>query len=453
MRKTQASQQDSKPESSEPESSELPKILTPKESESAAVQNSHDDGDRYSEDEEIASDGKLLTRAVLMMSNELRNQNKRVFDIEQCLYDWMKTLEGLVQHCDSLVKQTKSRTYRETESRGTQCDLIVDDTPVEEKMSKAEVTKSLPTQCQDGDKSAGQRSSHQSDDRKSDQASRRHKSSGNDVNASTAVPNKSKDTGTKPSTNEREKKSCAPKTDDVSASKDKSSENESKERSKNTLILSDSVLNGVNAERLGVSFGFSCDIKSCYTIDKIECTFKDQVKDGKVPEVTVLHCGINDLKNTSPQNASANFIKATKSIKKMNPKMKIVVSAVAPVTRKDLEVKRLAFNAINKAELLNESNVSIISHDNLDAQSWKFMQRDGIHPTRDGSSLLAVNLGRHLRNAFWTHVKSRRRSSPQNYRSIGHSNHSHVNPPFQIPLRNRFAPFNHGRVSHFYECP
>ena len=218
MRKPQVSQQDSKLDSSEPESSELPKILTPKESKSAAVQNSHDNGDRYSEDEETASDGNMLTRAVLLMSNELRNQNKRVFDIEQCLYDWMKTLEGLVQHCDSLVKQTKSR---ETESRGTQCDLTQIDPPVEKKKDYAQATKSTPTQVQDGVTMASKSSDtslKRPDERKVNQASRRSSKSGNDVSKSTSAPDKYKDIGTtKTPVNHKKKVNGVSKTDDVSS--------------------------------------------------------------------------------------------------------------------------------------------------------------------------------------------------------------------------------------------
>ena len=215
------------------------------------------------------------------------------------------------------------------------------------------------------------------------------------------------------------------------------------------MILSDSILKGVDAERLGDSFDFSCVIETCYTIDKIENSFKDQIKESsQVPEVTVLHCGINDLKNTSPQNASSKLIKVTKSIKKSYPKMKVVVSSVAPVTKKDLEVKRVAFNALNKAELLNEPNVSFISHENLDALSWKYMQRDGIHPTRDGSSVLAVNIGRHIRNALWNYVQNRH--NQRNYHRKGQmfDRGFHLKPSFHIPLMNRFDPFNHTRFPH-----
>ena len=216
------------------------------------------------------------------------------------------------------------------------------------------------------------------------------------------------------------------------------------------LILSDSVLNGVDEERLGVSYDFNCKIKKCYTNSEIEKTFQDEIRENHVkPTITVLHVGINDLKKVSPQNASTSFTNSVKAIKKICPQTKVVVSSVAPSSKQDLDVKRVAYNALNRAEMIHDNSISFLYHENLDALTYRFMSKDGIHPTSYGSSVLARNLGRHISNVLWKVVMPKFRRPRQNhspnahrfqrgFKQFGYDFEHDVLPP--ISLRNRFSP-------------
>ena len=214
------------------------------------------------------------------------------------------------------------------------------------------------------------------------------------------------------------------------------------------LILADSTFNGIQDDRLGHSYSFDCRKKKCYTTDKLIDTLEEEVKDDYKPDIIVIHCGINDIKNKSPQESSSNFMNATKSIREKIPKTKIVVSAIAPVKNKELNTKREAFNALNKSELLKFKDISYISHENLDPLSWKFMSKDGIHPTKQGHSLLARNLGRHVHHMIWNKVRTRRPHS--NHKALDHNNHgrhlvdkhSHRWSTNDISLGNRFGSFD-----------
>ena len=138
----------------------------------------------------------------------------------------------------------------------------------------------------------------------------------------------------------------------------------------------------------------------------------------------------------------------------MCPQTKVVISTVAPVLKKDLDVKRDAFNALNKSEMINDSSMSFLSHDNLDAMSWRYMHKDGIHPTKDGSSILARNLGRHICSVLWkvVHHKNRRPMTNRPYdKNFNWSGNMHDrgciggfryldHPP--LSTRNRFEAFN-----------
>ena len=82
------------------------------------------------------------------------------------------------------------------------------------------------------------------------------------------------------------------------------------------------------------------------------------------------------------------------------------------------------------------------------------MHKDGIHPTKDGSSILARNLGRHICSVLWkvVHHKNRRPMTNRPYdKNFNWSGKTHDrgsiggykyldHPP--LSTRNRFEAFN-----------
>ena len=357
----------------------------------------------------------ILLQAVLGMSTELRQLTNKVNDIEEVLHGWMGHQTNIFQRMADHLEERSTDESIIMKSRGNQCPSPSPTIEQDSMPTYAEKTRSLSPSNQkirpDEEKTPGTNSSV-ADESKAKQLIREEdQKQANQRRESMQIPLANQ---------EAAKKEVKPRASnsDVKLSQEeeaKEKRDENKEHKtlddKQVLILSDSILNGVNDNRLGNSYDFDCKIRKCYTTSEIEQSFKDEVKDNQEkPKITVLHVGVNDLKNNTPQVASKTLINAVKAVQKTCPQTKIVISSVAPVKRNDLDLKREAFNAINRAELACDKSISFLSHDNLDAMSWRYMHKDGIHPTRDGSSILARNLGRHICSVFWKVVsyKSRR---------------------------------------------
>ena len=198
-------------------------------------------------------------------------------------------------------------------------------------------------------------------------------------------------------------------------------------------------MNGVKEKRLGRSYGFEATSQKTYRIKDIEPAVKSAISSTTYDAITI-HCGINDLKDQDPKEASEHFTKSVKKIATCHPGIKFVVSKIAPTTNKDLNIKRQAFNALITSELYNMKNISFVFHKNLHHSNMK----DTIHPTFRGSSVLAVNLGRHLRNLFWEQPKRFVRAV-HHHRQMSASFHpSHVDSfrqhqEHQRPWWNRYS--------------
>ena len=396
-----------------------------------------------------------MMQAILVMSTELRALSTKIMDMECVLRDcvvvqerWVKSMVDVLHEQEAKVEQNDEIIMK---SRGIQCpstptkitnqmstpsSSLPDSESQKEPANVSEKRQKVSLSSQQADNNGG-------DDQSSTNEKSRKKASIDAPSGTNAF------SGQKAAKKQPVPMSTLAETDDV---KPKPSAPRKKEKlqdaeihnsnDRQVLILSDSVLNGVNEHRLGSSYDFNCSIKNCYTTHEIEKSFEEVIKAKGNPQITVLHIGINDLKKSSPQEASKSFVKAAKSIKSICPNTKVVISAVAPVSKDDLAVKSEAFNAINKAELIHEKGFSFMSHENLDALSYRFMNQDGIHPTRDGSSILARNLGRHICSVLWQRVHYSKAKAPYKYKPDG-QRYSHGHSQFHtIPLRNRFDPLS-----------
>ena len=174
-------------------------------------------------------------------------------------------------------------------------------------------------------------------------------------------------------------------------------------------ILHDSVLNGVQARRLGLSYGLRVIKRKCQSVSDIETATKSATKACQNLDAIVLHCGINTLRHKTPQTASSDFVAAVNKIQSEHPKVKVVVSKISPVKDPTLHAKSDLFNALVCAEFVDNKNISVISHENLHLRGLQ----DQLHPNQQGASVLARNLGRHLHSLFWTRPKRRFKPYPQ----------------------------------------
>ena len=402
-----------------------------------------------------------LLKAMLALSTDFRILSNRFSALEGFIVDWMSGINERME-MDDKRRETGTETVF-LASRGTQCpsplpknDLDSSDKPITPMKvpNKPEIERD-ESKCQ---KTADRKEADEKNRSYADKVSQGKQANQN----SRHEKNRSSTANDKNSTKEVKDRNTTRK-DDVVRSTQKNIKKEDENKNAKTtnlrhsddeqvLILSDSVLNGVDEKRLGASYDFHCKIKKCYTNNEIEKTFQDEIFENHVtPTITVLHVGVNDLKKVSPQNASTSLIKSVQAIKKISPKTKVVVSSVAPTSKHDLDVKREAYNALNRAEMIHDDTVSFLCHENLDALSYRFMSKDGIHPTSYGSSVLARNLGRHISNILWKVVlpRSRKPRSNNNYNRSTHRFQGGFKPhiydlehvPPQIPLRNRFSPF------------
>lgn len=202
------------------------------------------------------------------------------------------------------------------------------------------------------------------------------------------------------------------------------------------LILSDSVITKVNANRLGNSYGFHAEKQKASTMkDVLPALGRDSTKSPKDLDAVVIHCGVNDIKNTSPAECSKKLAKTVRTIREKRPGLKIVVSKIVPVADPRMNYNGELLNALLVSELNNEENVSFVSNYNL--QTNRYNLYDGIHPTDRGTSILAKNIGRHVRDLFWERPQRTARH-PRYLRSTPF----HGDPLFSAPWYNRFDILN-----------
>ena len=405
-----------------------------------------------------------LLKSMLTMTSDLRTLGDKFDALENFVVEWLTGLAPVFQSIKQKLEEREERVSVKT--RSTQCPS----TPTkncqecQQKSIIPSETANSPVKESNEAKSQVIADSQQADERNGRsyaEVAGKEKPANQKDRQQTSRPTSANEKN--PSRENTDKKTG--KTDDVERTsistqqgKKKDDENKDAKNFRNSkcteddqvLILSDSVLNGIDKERLGKSYNFNCRIKKCYTSSEIEQSLKDELKESSVkPTVTVLHVGINDLKKSSPQNASSSFIKSVKAVRKICPQTKVIISSVAPTSKQDLDVKREAFNALNRAELIHDSSVSFLCHENLDALSYRIMSKDGIHPTSHGASILARNLGRHICNMLWKIVMPKPRKSRAIY------NHDMFQKGFEprrivfkrnsppLSLRNRFGPFLH----------
>ena len=176
------------------------------------------------------------------------------------------------------------------------------------------------------------------------------------------------------------------------------------------LILHDSVLDGVDAERLGASYGLKVVSKKTATIKSIKSTFEEASHSSSFDAV-LIHSGLNDLKTRASKEASSTLVSSIKEISVSHPDTRFVISKVAPCKQEDLRAKRELFNAHTFAAFHRNEKVSFISHENLSLS--RSTMRDAVHPSVRGSSILAGNIGRHLHSIFWFRPRRQHHRRPQ----------------------------------------
>jgi lysophospholipase L1-like esterase len=187
------------------------------------------------------------------------------------------------------------------------------------------------------------------------------------------------------------------------------SDSESSEKQDNPLpslhVLCDSVLKGVDAQRLGDSYVLHVTKEVSYTSADLARTSILQ-PDSHSPDAVVIHVGINDLKSNPAQETAQLIAKTTKKILKRHPKTTITISEIT-TAEIDLQAKAKLCNATLFSELYQENRVNFLDHPAMASSTKGYWSSDKIHPTQRGSSVLAATIGRHVQAMFWTKVERR----------------------------------------------
>ena len=158
-----------------------------------------------------------------------------------------------------------------------------------------------------------------------------------------------------------------------------------------THIFHDSILNGVLFEKVEKSHDIQIENHKASTLKDCENQIK-KINHG--PNIHILvHCGLNDLKHRSPDETSRQMINMINDI---DENTKVVISNVILSNNTELDAKCSLHNALVYSALNQKQNVSFIKNENISSPRFH-LSNDGIHPNRKGASILAFNIGKHVR--------------------------------------------------------
>ena len=193
------------------------------------------------------------------------------------------------------------------------------------------------------------------------------------------------------------------------------------------LILHDSILGGVDATRLGRSYGLAVTKKTAFRIEHC-CLHREE----SPPDVVVLHSGVNNLRWQSSQVASDKLVEAVNNMLDQSPTVRIVVSSVAPTLHSDINAKARDFNDRVVGRLQEHDRVTFVNNDYLSRHPARDIFIDSLHLSNGGSSLMAATLGRHLFRLLWQQPRRRLRRPRHHHVSV--RNTRLRRPPLQAEL-------------------
>jgi hypothetical protein len=211
-------------------------------------------------------------------------------------------------------------------------------------------------------------------------------------------------------------------------------DNRGHERQK-TVIFGSSIPKGVHPARLGHS-----------TDSYVKMVRAAKIEDVHVPSAEgaptiVIHSGINNLKDgDSPETCIVKYLQVVRDLKHHNPHSDILISQLTPVGDRHLDNLRVLVNAllITKAA---DHDFACINNDNLAQRGQlveRFYQRDGLHLSQEGTSILASNLRQAIVQVIAHQAQNNPRQKEWESRSDDHSVCSAEDDP-RSTIRRRYV--------------
>ena len=160
-------------------------------------------------------------------------------------------------------------------------------------------------------------------------------------------------------------------------------EDKSKWRKNTTLIVGDSMISGIDQQRLSVK-GRIVKVRSFpgATINDMYDYIRPLLK--KAPDNVILHVGTNDTPNNTSRAILDNLLSLKSFIEKTLPQSKVCISNI--VQRTDNGKATLTVNKVK--EHLSALQLDIVDNANINVTS---LNHGGLHLNKTGTGKLAVN--------------------------------------------------------------
>ena len=164
-------------------------------------------------------------------------------------------------------------------------------------------------------------------------------------------------------------------------------------QTRNVLIAGDSLLYGVDEQRLSNKYNVKVRCFPGTTISDMFDYLKPLFKNN--PESVIIHIGTNDSRKSSSRELLDKMLELKSFISSNLPTSKVIISS--PVLRTDNGKAMLTLKNLNK--LMKELKINIIDNDNIKEQH---LGRKGLHLNGKGTSRLAMNFIEMLKTTFST---------------------------------------------------
>ena len=339
--------------------------------------------------------GKQGSNRVSEEQQELASLKNRVSNLEALIACLTEKIEKSKNEKDKkkLPESEMKDTSTQTDKNKAEDKVEVSSSPLISKDSYAEKVKLTPG-------SAPPKAS--SDDNvkmKSGNTNNSKKSTNMDYRGMSSQQTTTKHPKTQPKQSKREK----------NENPEVSEEEENMDQLPEVWFVHDSILNGVELERLGRSYDFESTNISASKVENIEQVLNKARCDlERAPQAIVIHCGVNNIRNSDANAASKALISTVQKVEKQFPNSNILLSEITPVKNNHMELKRKLFNAQIATEFEHSKQTAIIAHPNMNEQ--KIQMKDHLHPNKSGSSTLAGNIGRAVRSKVWSQTHQQRRA-------------------------------------------
>ena len=197
---------------------------------------------------------------------------------------------------------------------------------------------------------------------------------------------------------------------DVTKVNDLYNEDGSDSGPKEVMLIGDSLIKQIIPDRLVPR---DCDVhvvnQNAFHLEEIKSLVESSASTFKTVDVTVIHCGTNDIKEQTADACFDMMKSVVTSLHTVNPDMKVVISNIAPRGDEEIfDINRQEYNVKLLKEYSLNPKVTLCDNSNLAKQGKiinKFYGMDKVHLNEEGSKVLAANIGFSIKSVLGIKVK------------------------------------------------